>query len=143
MTVYCLLSLDVCVCVCRSIWRTESYQLITLSLLCPLKASHCLQKMTQTFCLVRPEFRECTQKLYTNLKLCSRGGKKKSHFFVIFPALSSALPSSCEPLIQQLQDISTVTVAVVNLEYEGSILPVMVRILAARRATRLLTESCG
>ncbi|XP_035528402.1 protoporphyrinogen oxidase [Morone saxatilis] len=39
-------------------------------------------------------------------------------------ALSSALPSSCEPLIQQLQHISTVTVAVVNLEYEGSILPV-------------------
>jgi len=39
-------------------------------------------------------------------------------------ALSSALPSSCQPLIQQLQDISTVTVAVVNLEYEGSILPV-------------------
>ncbi|XP_051263284.1 protoporphyrinogen oxidase isoform X2 [Dicentrarchus labrax] len=41
-------------------------------------------------------------------------------------ALSSALPSSCEPLIQQLQHISTVTVAVVNLEYEGSILPVTV-----------------
>ncbi|XP_076594182.1 protoporphyrinogen oxidase isoform X1 [Chaetodon auriga] len=39
-------------------------------------------------------------------------------------ALSSALPSSCQPLIQQLQDIDTVTVAVVNLEYEGSILPV-------------------
>ncbi|XP_074510586.1 protoporphyrinogen oxidase [Sebastes fasciatus] len=40
-------------------------------------------------------------------------------------ALSSVLPSSCQPLIQLLQDISTVTVAVVNLEYEGSILPVM------------------
>uniref|UniRef100_A0A667YEP0 Protoporphyrinogen oxidase n=1 Tax=Myripristis murdjan TaxID=586833 RepID=A0A667YEP0_9TELE len=40
-------------------------------------------------------------------------------------ALSSALPSSFQHLIQQLQDISTVTVAVVNLEYEGSILPVM------------------
>ncbi|KAM9353255.1 protoporphyrinogen oxidase isoform 2-T2 [Symphorus nematophorus] len=40
-------------------------------------------------------------------------------------ALSSALPSCCQPLIQQLQDISTVTVAVVNLEYEGFILPVM------------------
>ncbi|XP_073342400.1 protoporphyrinogen oxidase [Pagrus major] len=39
-------------------------------------------------------------------------------------ALSAALPSSCQPLIQQLQDISSVTVAVVNLEYEGSILPV-------------------
>ncbi|KAG7234467.1 hypothetical protein INR49_004765 [Caranx melampygus] len=39
-------------------------------------------------------------------------------------ALSSALPSSCQPLIQELQSISTVTVAVVNLEYDGSILPV-------------------
>nr|XP_020483733.2 LOW QUALITY PROTEIN: protoporphyrinogen oxidase-like [Labrus bergylta] len=39
-------------------------------------------------------------------------------------ALSSALPPSCQPIIKQLQDISTVTVAVVNLEYEGSILPV-------------------
>lgn len=39
-------------------------------------------------------------------------------------ALSSALPASCQPLIQQLQDIAMVTVAVVNLEYEGSILPV-------------------
>ncbi|XP_060936611.1 protoporphyrinogen oxidase [Limanda limanda] len=38
-------------------------------------------------------------------------------------ALSSALPSSCQPLIQELQDIATVTVAVVNLEYDGSILP--------------------
>uniref|UniRef100_A0A3Q3MQL4 Protoporphyrinogen oxidase n=1 Tax=Labrus bergylta TaxID=56723 RepID=A0A3Q3MQL4_9LABR len=34
-------------------------------------------------------------------------------------ALSSALPPSCQPIIKQLQDISTVTVAVVNLEYEG------------------------
>ncbi|XP_072251109.1 protoporphyrinogen oxidase [Leuresthes tenuis] len=39
-------------------------------------------------------------------------------------ALSSVLPPSCQPLIQQLQDISAVTVAVVNLEYDGSILPV-------------------
>ncbi|XP_029959396.1 protoporphyrinogen oxidase isoform X2 [Salarias fasciatus] len=39
-------------------------------------------------------------------------------------ALASALPSSCQPLVQQLQDIASVTVAVVNLEYEGSILPV-------------------
>ncbi|XP_032373580.1 protoporphyrinogen oxidase isoform X2 [Etheostoma spectabile] len=39
-------------------------------------------------------------------------------------ALASILPPSCHPLIQLLQDISTVTVAVVNLEYEGSILPV-------------------
>ncbi|GLD70814.1 protoporphyrinogen oxidase isoform X1 [Lates japonicus] len=39
-------------------------------------------------------------------------------------ALSSALPPACQSLIQELQDISTVTVAVVNLEYDGSILPV-------------------
>ncbi|KAK1895446.1 Protoporphyrinogen oxidase [Dissostichus eleginoides] len=39
-------------------------------------------------------------------------------------ALSSVLPPSCQPLSQLLQDISMVTVAVVNLEYEGSILPV-------------------
>lgn len=42
-------------------------------------------------------------------------------------ALCSALPSSCQPLIQQLQEIYSVTVAVVNLEYEGSVLPVLVR----------------
>ncbi|XP_069573352.1 protoporphyrinogen oxidase [Brachyistius frenatus] len=39
-------------------------------------------------------------------------------------ALSSSLPPSCQPLIQQLMDVSSVTVAVVNLEYEGSVLPV-------------------
>ncbi|XP_076010052.1 protoporphyrinogen oxidase [Genypterus blacodes] len=39
-------------------------------------------------------------------------------------ALASVLPSNCQPLIKQLHDISTVTVAVVNLEYEGFVLPV-------------------
>ncbi|KAK5601474.1 hypothetical protein CRENBAI_025839 [Crenichthys baileyi] len=39
-------------------------------------------------------------------------------------ALSDILPPSCQSLIQQLQDISAVTVAVVSLEYDGSILPV-------------------
>lgn len=39
-------------------------------------------------------------------------------------ALASVLPPSCQPLVQQLQGIATVTVAVVNLEYDGSILPV-------------------
>lgn len=38
-------------------------------------------------------------------------------------ALSSALPQSCQPLAQQLQEICYVTVAVVNLEYDGSVLP--------------------
>lgn len=42
-------------------------------------------------------------------------------------ALSCILPPSCQGLVQQLQDISTVTVAVASLEYEGSILPVTVR----------------
>uniref|UniRef100_A0A8C5DA73 Protoporphyrinogen oxidase n=1 Tax=Gouania willdenowi TaxID=441366 RepID=A0A8C5DA73_GOUWI len=40
-------------------------------------------------------------------------------------ALSTVLPPSCPQLIQQLQDIAMATVAVVNLEYDGSILPVM------------------
>lgn len=40
-------------------------------------------------------------------------------------ALSLALPSSCQPLIQLLKDIPTVSVAVVSLEYEGSVLPVV------------------
>ncbi|XP_047218090.1 protoporphyrinogen oxidase isoform X2 [Girardinichthys multiradiatus] len=39
-------------------------------------------------------------------------------------ALSYIMPPSCQSLIQQLQDISAVTVAVVSLEYDGSILPV-------------------
>ncbi|XP_068188902.1 protoporphyrinogen oxidase isoform X2 [Antennarius striatus] len=39
-------------------------------------------------------------------------------------ALASVLPPSCQPLIQQLQGISSVTVAVVNLEYAGNVLPV-------------------
>lgn len=42
-------------------------------------------------------------------------------------ALASMLPPAAQALSQQLQDIATVTVAVVNLEYEGSILPVTVR----------------
>uniref|UniRef100_A0A8C2ZFV9 Protoporphyrinogen oxidase n=1 Tax=Cyclopterus lumpus TaxID=8103 RepID=A0A8C2ZFV9_CYCLU len=54
------------------------------------------------------------------------GVMSADHIISALPAkaLSSILPSSCQPLIQLLQDISTVTVAVVNLEYEGSVLPV-------------------
>ncbi|XP_068590678.1 protoporphyrinogen oxidase [Cebidichthys violaceus] len=54
------------------------------------------------------------------------GVMSADHIIAALPAkaLSSILPSSCQPLIQPLQDISTVTVAVVNLEYEGSVLPV-------------------
>lgn len=50
------------------------------------------------------------------------------------PALASALPASCQPLTQQLKGIETVTVAVVNLEYEGSILPVEVRAWSLHRS---------
>jgi hypothetical protein len=42
-------------------------------------------------------------------------------------ALASALLTAAQPLSQQLREIATVTVAVVNLEYEGSVLPVTVR----------------
>ncbi|XP_043972168.1 protoporphyrinogen oxidase isoform X2 [Gambusia affinis] len=50
------------------------------------------------------------------------------HLMAALPAkaLSCILPPSCQGLVQQLQDISTVTVAVASLEYEGSILPVTV-----------------
>ncbi|KAM9724369.1 protoporphyrinogen oxidase [Menidia menidia] len=48
------------------------------------------------------------------------------HVIAALPAaaLGGVLPPSCQPLLQQLRGISAVTVAVVNLEYEGSILPV-------------------
>ncbi|KAJ8287599.1 hypothetical protein COCON_G00002580 [Conger conger] len=39
-------------------------------------------------------------------------------------ALASALPPTAQPLSDQLRQIAMVTVAVVNLEYEGSVLPV-------------------
>ncbi|KAF3691432.1 Protoporphyrinogen oxidase [Channa argus] len=54
------------------------------------------------------------------------GVMSADHIISALPAkaLSSTLPSSCQPLIQELQNISTATVAVVNLEYDGSILPV-------------------
>ncbi|XP_059194622.1 protoporphyrinogen oxidase [Centropristis striata] len=54
------------------------------------------------------------------------GVMSADHIISALPAkaLSSVLPSSCQPLIQLLQDICTVTVAVVNLEYDGCILPV-------------------
>ncbi|KAM9426782.1 protoporphyrinogen oxidase isoform 2-T2 [Pholidichthys leucotaenia] len=55
------------------------------------------------------------------------GVMSADHIISALPAkaLSSVLPPSCQPLIQQLRDISSVTVALVNLEYDGSILPVM------------------
>ncbi|XP_077430924.1 protoporphyrinogen oxidase [Vanacampus margaritifer] len=54
------------------------------------------------------------------------GMVKADHIISALPAkvLSSVLPSSCQPLIQKLHDISCVTVAVVNLQYEGAVLPV-------------------
>ncbi|XP_071239608.1 protoporphyrinogen oxidase-like isoform X1 [Salvelinus alpinus] len=54
------------------------------------------------------------------------GTIKADHIISALPAkaLASALPSAAQPLSQQLLEIATVTVAVVNLEYEGSVLPV-------------------
>uniref|UniRef100_A0A8C5ATJ1 Protoporphyrinogen oxidase n=1 Tax=Gadus morhua TaxID=8049 RepID=A0A8C5ATJ1_GADMO len=43
---------------------------------------------------------------------------------VVSSALASALPPALAPLSKQAQEISYVTVAVVNLEYQGAILPV-------------------
>ncbi|XP_068426267.1 protoporphyrinogen oxidase isoform X2 [Clinocottus analis] len=57
------------------------------------------------------------------------GVMSADHIISALPAkaLSCILPpSSCRPLVQLLQHISTVTVAVVNLEYEGAVLPVAV-----------------
>uniref|UniRef100_A0A9J8D8B9 Protoporphyrinogen oxidase n=1 Tax=Cyprinus carpio carpio TaxID=630221 RepID=A0A9J8D8B9_CYPCA len=46
-------------------------------------------------------------------------------FFVFFlPELASVLPPAAQPLLEELRAIALVTVAVVNLEYEGFILPV-------------------
>lgn len=49
-----------------------------------------------------------------------------NHIISALPAkaLSAVLPPSCEPLVRLLQQVTTVTVAVVSLEYEGSVLPV-------------------
>uniref|UniRef100_A0A673X2E0 Protoporphyrinogen oxidase n=1 Tax=Salmo trutta TaxID=8032 RepID=A0A673X2E0_SALTR len=54
------------------------------------------------------------------------GTIKADHIIAALPAkaLASALLSAAQPLSQQLCEIATVTVAVVNLEYEGSVLPV-------------------
>ncbi|KAJ8384459.1 hypothetical protein AAFF_G00204800 [Aldrovandia affinis] len=55
------------------------------------------------------------------------GTVKADHIISALPAhaLASALPPAAQPLSEQLRKISMVTVAVVNLEYEGSILPVI------------------
>ncbi|XP_052345867.1 protoporphyrinogen oxidase-like isoform X3 [Oncorhynchus keta] len=54
------------------------------------------------------------------------GTIKADHIIAALPAkaLASALLTAAQPLSQQLREIATVTVAVVNLEYEGSVLPV-------------------
>lgn len=46
----------------------------------------------------------------------------------IFTALASVLPPTAQPLTEQLRSIASATVAVVNLEYEGFVLPVTVRL---------------
>uniref|UniRef100_A0A3P9JVG3 Protoporphyrinogen oxidase n=1 Tax=Oryzias latipes TaxID=8090 RepID=A0A3P9JVG3_ORYLA len=52
---------------------------------------------------------------------CERSSSPPLFFSV---ALACVLPPSCQSLTQMLQDVHAVTVAVVNLEYDGSILPV-------------------
>ncbi|KAJ8289732.1 hypothetical protein GJAV_G00004640 [Gymnothorax javanicus] len=55
------------------------------------------------------------------------GSVKADHVISALPAhaLASVLPPAAQLLSEQLQKIPTVTVAVVNLEYEGSVLPVL------------------
>ncbi|XP_058865404.1 protoporphyrinogen oxidase-like isoform X2 [Acipenser ruthenus] len=54
------------------------------------------------------------------------GSIKADHIISAMPAkaLSSVLPPGASPLSEELRRITSVTVAVVNLEYEGLILPV-------------------
>lgn len=54
------------------------------------------------------------------------GQVSADHIISALPAkaLGAVLPSSCEPLAQLLQQVTMVTVAVVSLEYDGSVLPV-------------------
>ncbi|XP_053560461.1 protoporphyrinogen oxidase [Bombina bombina] len=55
------------------------------------------------------------------------GSITADHVFSALPAkaLSQLLPTEAEPLARELRQMSTVTVAVVNLEYDGTIMPVM------------------
>lgn len=46
----------------------------------------------------------------------------------LLPGLAEVLPAEAEPLAQELRRIPAVSVAVVNLQYEGVALPVMVRV---------------
>lgn len=46
----------------------------------------------------------------------------------LLPALAEVLPAEAEPLAQELRRIPAVSVAVVNLQYEGVALPVTVRV---------------
>lgn len=48
------------------------------------------------------------------------------------PALAAALPAEAAALAQELRRIPAVSVAVVNLQYEGVALPVTVRAAAPR-----------
>ncbi|XP_018582438.1 protoporphyrinogen oxidase [Scleropages formosus] len=54
------------------------------------------------------------------------GAVKADHIISAIPAqaLASVLPPAAKSLSQHLREIATVSVALVNLEYEGSILPV-------------------
>ncbi|KAM4603143.1 protoporphyrinogen oxidase [Discoglossus pictus] len=54
------------------------------------------------------------------------GSVSADHVFSALPAkvLSRLLPTFAGPLARELRDMSTVTVAVVNLEYDGAVMPV-------------------
>jgi len=52
----------------------------------------------------------------------------------LLPALAAVLPAEAEPLAQELRRIPAVSVAVVNLQYEGVALPVTVRVVPAGNA---------
>ncbi|XP_067252453.1 protoporphyrinogen oxidase isoform X1 [Chanodichthys erythropterus] len=60
------------------------------------------------------------------IKLHDGASLKADHVISTMPAsaLASVLPPAAHPLSEQLRSIASVTVAVVNLEYEGFILPV-------------------
>ncbi|XDV40736.1 hypothetical protein PO909_009754 [Leuciscus waleckii] len=60
------------------------------------------------------------------IKLDDGTSLKADHVISALPAsaLASVLPPASHPLSEQLRSIASVTVAVVNLEYEGFILPV-------------------
>uniref|UniRef100_A0A8C1MM60 Protoporphyrinogen oxidase n=1 Tax=Cyprinus carpio TaxID=7962 RepID=A0A8C1MM60_CYPCA len=75
-------------------------------------------------------FPEALEDTFTHCSLPSQHTLIESRFYSNFcvfffkPELASVLPPAAQPLLEELRAIALVTVAVVNLEYEGFILPV-------------------